>query len=67
MSVGSDMVISLVWLKTKGSPVIDLKTRPVRRAPISAQDEARPAHMPAKQHGRQAAVQAASSKPHTVN
>jgi hypothetical protein len=57
-SVGSDMAISLAWVKAKESPVISLNTRPWRRATLSDRDEARPAPMSAKSHGRQAAAQA---------
>jgi hypothetical protein len=42
-SVGSDMGISLAWVKAKESPVIDLKTRTRARATISDRDKARPA------------------------
>ena len=41
-SVGSDMVISLAWVKAKESPIIGLNTRPWRRATSSAQDGSLP-------------------------
>ena len=43
-SVGSDLEISLAWVKAKESPVIGLNTPPWRRATSSAQDGSLPSY-----------------------